>query len=53
MMKWIIKLYEKRLSLKSKYCAIQFTMEELFRDYEGEPTKETPIIFRAEGNEKW
>lgn len=47
------KIEGEKIILKKVNSVPEFTIEELFRDYEGEPTKEKPIIFRAEGNEKW
>ena len=47
------KIEGEKIILKKVNSVPEFTIEELFRDYEGEPTKERPIIFRAEGNEKW
>ncbi len=47
------KIEGEKIILEKVNTVPEFTIEELFRDYEGEPTKETPIIFRAEGNEKW
>ena len=47
------KIEGEKIILEKVKTLPEFTIEELFRDYEGEPTKERPIIFRAEGNEKW
>ena len=47
------KIEGEKIILEKVNSVPEFTKEELFRDYEGEPTKEKPIIFRAEGNEKW
>ena len=47
------KIEGEKIILEKVNSVPEFTIEELFRDYEGEPTKERPIIFRAEGNEKW
>ena len=47
------KIEGEKIILEKVNSVPEFTIEELFRDYEGEPTKEKPIIFRAEGNEKW
>ena len=47
------KIEWEKIILEKVNSVPEFTIEELFRDYEGEPTKEKPIIFRAEGNEKW
>lgn len=47
------KIEGEKIILEKVNTVPEFTIEELFRDYEGEPTKETPLIFRAEGNEKW
>ena len=47
------KIEGEKIILEKVNTVPEFTIEELFRDYEGEPTKERPIIFRAEGNEKW
>lgn len=47
------KIEGEKIILEKVNTVPEFTIEELFRDYEGEPTKEKPIIFRAEGNEKW
>ena len=47
------KIEGEKIILEKDNSVPEFTIEELFRDYEGEPTKEKPIIFRAEGNEKW
>lgn len=47
------KIEGEKIILEKVKTVPEFTIEELFRDYEGEPTKERPIIFRAEGNEKW
>ena len=47
------KIEGEKIILEKVNSVPEFTIEEVFRDYEGEPTKEKPIIFRAEGNEKW
>ena len=47
------KIEGEKIILEKVNSVPEFTIEELFRDYEGEPTKEKPKIFRAEGNEKW
>ena len=47
------KIEGEKIILEKVNSVPEFTIEELFRDYEGEPTKEKPIIFCAEGNEKW
>ena len=47
------KIEGEKIILEKVNSVPEFTIEELFRDYEGELTKERPIIFRAEGNEKW
>ena len=47
------KIEGEKIILEKVNSVPEFTIEELFRDYGGEPTKEKPIIFRAEGNEKW
>ena len=47
------KIEGEKIILEKVNSVPEFTIEELFRGYEGEPTKERPIIFRAEGNEKW
>ena len=47
------KIEGEKIILEKVNSVPEFTIEELFRDYEGEPTKEKPIIFRAKGNEKW
>ena len=47
------KIEGEKIILEKVNSVPEFTIEELFRDYEGEPTKEKPIIFRAKCNEKW
>lgn len=32
---------------------MELTIEELFKDYHGEPVSSTPVIFESTGNEKW
>ena len=39
------KIEGEKIILEKVNSVPEFTIEELFRDYEGEPTKEKPIIF--------
>ena len=41
------------ITLKKATTVPELTVEDLFKDYNGEPISVTPNIFESVGNEKW
>ncbi|MBG9987275.1 AbrB/MazE/SpoVT family DNA-binding domain-containing protein [Facklamia sp. DSM 111018] len=42
-----------KIILKKSSLSPDMTVQELFKDYHGEPVEVTPVIFESIGNEEW
>lgn len=47
------KISNNKLILEKKSEIPELTVEDLFKDYKGEPVDTTPFIFESKGNEQW
>ena len=47
------KISNNKLILEKKSEIPELTVEDLFKDYKGEPVDTTTFIFESKGNEQW
>ncbi|AXQ78494.1 AbrB/MazE/SpoVT family DNA-binding domain-containing protein [Streptococcus chenjunshii] len=47
------KVSGNKIILEKVATVPELTVEELFKDYQGEPVDVTPVLFERRGNEQW